>query len=45
MKKQNIRNIIEFEMGLYEELSTVEGRRSIYEEMDYVEEEEIELEG
>ena len=45
MKKQNIKNIIEFEMNLYRELEDDEGRMGLYKEMDYVGEGELILEG
>ena len=46
MKKQNMKNIIEFEMNLYEELNDCEGRHSLYKQMDKCYEGvEIEVEG
>ena len=45
MKKQQLKNIIDFEIGLYRELEDDEGRHSIYKQMDKVEEGELVLEG
>ena len=45
MKKDLIKNIISFEMDLYQELEDDEGRMTLYEEMDKVEEGELILEG
>lgn len=45
MKRTDIKSIIEFEIGLYNELEDDEGRMGLYKEMDYVEEGELVLEG